>query len=745
MAVQPGPTEKRYAANGVSVSYTVPFLVIEAGDLQVLLNGVQITTGFVHVGIGLPTSSLVFTIPPTGDLFMQLNVPFQRLVDYQENGDFLANTVNRDYDRIWQALKQLLRITTRSPVLGLNDIDGQGFYRAKGNGMTGLASANFVPDAATNWMDVRDYVASILSTGQGPINNAANVVYLYPDNTARTLQTLSSYTDPLLGSRGIGHYKDGVTQWTVDDAIAASDAAIAVNAGNIASNTAAITQLNFDTQLNRAQPLFSRSFNVLNLGHGVNIIGDSISAGAYQGNVYTNGWPALLAKAINNQFGSKNVGAIPMDSLYNPVAAYLTDQLHAVTWFGDWGTRVGSIGIYDWPIGNTGAAAGDAINGKTVVSVNNTAYVEITVPSINRIATFYYVGQPGGGKFDVSVNGAIVSELNTYAPIKTYNMQYPLITVDGGQGETIIRLTKKDTLPTELQPVVRYQKVSGNLNEHFQLMNVCNHSISGRQLVTMTEAGIIAATNCASVVLALGYNDAQADTDDTYYAAYLQRINWFIQYANIFKCLVVVADFCWYASPTGRRRAQLKRVATDTRGLYLGFPDKFYPQGQIPVDTSPAASELISPLNLFADNAHPNFKGNEMIFTQIARALGLTITSRRSALLSDMPFPLKLAGTLKNKTGDLSCVSRIPGGLLYSLGITANGGGSIASGSTPLYTLPAKFYPSAEVRASSCLLALTTAGVINNFVTTLVDGSATGVVINASVIEGSFAVAEKSL
>jgi len=139
MSVQPGPTEKRYAANGVTTIYTVPFLVIEAGDLKVYLDGVLQASGYTQTGIGQPTSSVIFSVAPTGDLYLVLDVPFQRLTDYQENGDFLSSTVNRDFDRIWQALKQLFRYTTRALTLGSFDIDGAGWYRANNNGIRDLA------------------------------------------------------------------------------------------------------------------------------------------------------------------------------------------------------------------------------------------------------------------------------------------------------------------------------------------------------------------------------------------------------------------------------------------------------------------------------------------------------------------------------------------------------------------------------------------------------------------------------
>jgi len=493
---------------------------------------------------------------------------------------------------------------------------------------------------------------------------------------------------------------------------------------------------------NMAQPLMSRSNKVLSNAQGVVILGDSISAGAYFGNAYTQGWPYLLAKAINHHFGGQNIGAIPMDSLHNPVVAYNTDQLHSVTWSGNWGTRASSPAPYDVPIGNVGTAAGDAVNGKTVVSSEAGAYVEFVMPFINGIAAIYYVGRPDGGKFDISVNGGTPTELDTFLATKTYNRTRNVTLTDNGQGEVTVRLTKKDASPTELQSVVKYQKSTGSQFDHLPLMNVCNFSISGRQLAAMSEQGIIAATNCACLILALGYNDRFAETDNSYYADYLVRVNWLINYANVNKCLVVVNDFCWYWPKTARVRTQLRRIAKETNGIYIPFPDKFYPDGTIPTDTTPASSELVSDMRLFADNAHPSYKGNEMIFAEVAKALGLHVRTKRDALLNDIPYPLKLQGTLRNKAGSVSTVSRTQRGLLYSLGVTATGGGTIAAGTVAVAVVPAKFNSAPGLRQSININSVS-GSAIGSFTTTADDGSVSATVVTAAEIASTFEVAQK--
>lgn len=109
MAVQDEDSFKRYVANGVATVYAIPFLLLNAADLQVVLDDVEVTTGFTVTGVGTNTGSITFSVAPSGDLLLQRVVPFERLADYQDNGDLLADTVNRDLDRLWLAMQELRR------------------------------------------------------------------------------------------------------------------------------------------------------------------------------------------------------------------------------------------------------------------------------------------------------------------------------------------------------------------------------------------------------------------------------------------------------------------------------------------------------------------------------------------------------------------------------------------------------------------------------------------------------------
>ncbi len=106
-----------YLANGVTTVYAFSFLLLDEGDLKVQLtdtSGVTTTKAldvdYTITGLGsLSGGSVTFTsAPPLANvvkIFRQ--TALERSVDYQDNGDLFADTLNDDFDRIWLALQEL--------------------------------------------------------------------------------------------------------------------------------------------------------------------------------------------------------------------------------------------------------------------------------------------------------------------------------------------------------------------------------------------------------------------------------------------------------------------------------------------------------------------------------------------------------------------------------------------------------------------------------------------------------------
>lgn len=174
MAVPAGLTEKRYIGTGVTKIFTIPFLLLAASDLDVFITGIEVVSGFTITGEGNPTSTITFAVASAdqADVYLQLNVPFERLNDYQENGDLLSSTINRDFDRIWQALKQLLLGVSRALTLGKTDVDGSGNYQAKGDGISNLRDPVNDQDAVT-----KSWFVSYLEKFGGAVTSTVNIAY----------------------------------------------------------------------------------------------------------------------------------------------------------------------------------------------------------------------------------------------------------------------------------------------------------------------------------------------------------------------------------------------------------------------------------------------------------------------------------------------------------------------------------------------------------------------------------------
>jgi hypothetical protein len=99
------PLTEYTAAPGATI-FATSFRLIAPTDLKVLKNGVAITSGFTVTGFGqTATATVTFTTPMVGGEIIQLRrvIKLERLNNYQFEGDFQANVVNEDYDRLWMS------------------------------------------------------------------------------------------------------------------------------------------------------------------------------------------------------------------------------------------------------------------------------------------------------------------------------------------------------------------------------------------------------------------------------------------------------------------------------------------------------------------------------------------------------------------------------------------------------------------------------------------------------------------
>ncbi|EOZ9097153.1 phage tail fiber protein [Klebsiella aerogenes] len=163
-----------YTANGLTTVFTYEFYIISASDLQVSINGSVVASGYTVAGVGNKDGGdITFLTPPANGAVVMLErvVPTYRLTDYQDNGDLLADTVNKDFDRIWMAIQRAfidLGFALTRPFFG-------GPFNAKGYRIENLADPVNDQDAAT-----KKYVLAADNT-----------------NLVRTLRVPESFVDVL--------------------------------------------------------------------------------------------------------------------------------------------------------------------------------------------------------------------------------------------------------------------------------------------------------------------------------------------------------------------------------------------------------------------------------------------------------------------------------------------------------------------------------------------------------------------
>lgn len=126
MAVSENTPIQTYTASGASAVFAFAWPVLHAADMAVLVDGAA-PASFEVSGVGNPAGGTVTITPmPTAGQTVVLyrDSELSRETDYQSDGDLLAAVLNRDFDRIWLVIQEIVRggKTTAQGVLRIPEV-----------------------------------------------------------------------------------------------------------------------------------------------------------------------------------------------------------------------------------------------------------------------------------------------------------------------------------------------------------------------------------------------------------------------------------------------------------------------------------------------------------------------------------------------------------------------------------------------------------------------------------------------
>lgn len=364
----------------------------------------------------------------------------------------------------------------------------------------------------------------------------------------------------------------------------------------------------------------------------VTIIGDSISHGANAGgSLYLHSWVNIFKRCFNNEFQTYSYGYAPTTTITG------WREIHEVAFLPS-----GS----SWT-GKEGENGGDIQQGLSFTSTVVGASQRVQVPTFQGRCLVHYVRRTDGAAATISVNGTVVQTVST---IGAYDVsQIFVVPMTDSKGLCTIEVTNTSGGALE---IMGYSFIS-NAADEIKLMN---YSISGRRLAYMSTVAMDAIFNdAAMVIMALGYNDSSfVNSDPTYAATFKTKIDYLISKSQAKGVPLVVPDFCWDSASDSEVRTQLKRLAEETSGLYIPFPDFFN------IGREVTSNDFrVNTLKLFVDGAHPNQDGHKIIAETIAKAMQLSVTSKEQALrYHDWWYPLLLTSSgVANKTTSYDTIS----------------------------------------------------------------------------------------
>jgi len=181
-----------FDTNGVTTNFPFYFKFLANEDLVVTYvdpDGVSSTlvlgTHYTVNGAGNDQGGSVITtsaLADDGHLVVSREMDSFQQTSLRNQGKFLAETHEDVFDRLTMLIQQGFAIFTRA----LTRPFGRDYFFAENRRIASVKDPVEPQDAATK-KSVEAYVASILAIGQGPINNALNIIFLTAGGIIRTV------------------------------------------------------------------------------------------------------------------------------------------------------------------------------------------------------------------------------------------------------------------------------------------------------------------------------------------------------------------------------------------------------------------------------------------------------------------------------------------------------------------------------------------------------------------------------
>ncbi|AOE41242.1 hypothetical protein BEE12_16115 [Pantoea agglomerans] len=210
-----------YTGDGVATQFAYKFLVYEQGDIVAEVDGKAVTPANI-TGIGSSLGgNVIFSTPPAkgARVVIRRAMPLSRATDYQENGDWIASTINRDFDRLWMALQDFTANTSTSLAHPLGGLD----YDAQGHRIYGLADPKDDNDAVNkNYVDTifTDTAAAVLqqagNSARAAAQSASDAAAAAGGITQSVTAAATSARDAAADRQQVGTWRTEIETWHTD-------------------------------------------------------------------------------------------------------------------------------------------------------------------------------------------------------------------------------------------------------------------------------------------------------------------------------------------------------------------------------------------------------------------------------------------------------------------------------------------------------------------------------------------------